>query len=199
MRSFFALGVVALAGLSAAQDPYNIDPQSVDQPLRDYWCQQQKTQCPFICTQQDNVETLSTVSNDCDADSLAYLCVCDNGISPNLTEFSQTIPYFKCTEWGNQCVKGCNGDNTCADKCRADHPCGAQVPITPNNTGSAIPSSTPSETGSPSASTATDGSAPTSSSADWGTGAASAMLDLGASYSMAILFVSVFAGFAILL
>lgn len=55
-------------------------------------------------------------------------------MSPNSSQYSQTLPYFVCTEWGNQCVTNCNGDNTCANACRADHPCGAQDPVRVNST-----------------------------------------------------------------
>ena len=74
-------------------------------------------------------------------ETLAYSCVCDNNVSPNVTEYTQTMPYFTCTEWGNQCVKACGtSDSSCAASCRADHPCGAQDPVKPNATASATPS-----------------------------------------------------------
>ena len=66
MRSTFAFGLVALAGLSAAQEQYQIDPDTVQQSTRDYWCQQQKSVCPQICLQQPGVSSMNTVSNDCD-------------------------------------------------------------------------------------------------------------------------------------
>jgi len=48
------------------------------------------------------------------------------------------MPYFKCTEWGNQCVKACDAaDSTCQSACRSEHPCGAQDPVKPNATLSA--------------------------------------------------------------
>jgi hypothetical protein len=45
--------------------------------------------------------------------TLDYSCVCGNGLSPNATEFSQTLPYFICTQYGTNCVAGCGGDNLC--------------------------------------------------------------------------------------
>ena len=67
MRSTFTLGLFALAGLSAAQEQYQIDPDTVQESTRDYWCQQQKSVCPQICLQQDGVTSMNTVSNECDA------------------------------------------------------------------------------------------------------------------------------------
>jgi hypothetical protein len=61
---------------------------------------------------------MTTEQNDCDSDALTYTCVCDNGVAPNITEYSQTLPYFICQQWGNTCVENCNGDSTCQSACR---------------------------------------------------------------------------------
>jgi hypothetical protein len=141
MRSVFALTIAATASLGAAQStseqsyPYTIDPSTVDQSTRgkqdrvsitrmlsdnstDYWCQQNQAQCPLICLQQPGVTSETTQQNDCDSDALTYTCICDDGSSPNITQYSQTLPYFICTQWGNNCVAACNGDNNCQSKCR---------------------------------------------------------------------------------
>lgn len=61
---------------------------------------------------------MTTEANDCDSDNLTYNCVCDNGVSPNITMYSQTLPFYICQAWGTQCVKNCGlGSNTCASKC----------------------------------------------------------------------------------
>jgi hypothetical protein len=82
------------------------------------WCGNQRAQCPLICLQQPGVTSLTTLDNECDPDTLIYSCVCDNGVAPNITQYSQTLPFYICQAWGTQCVTGCNGDNTCSDKCR---------------------------------------------------------------------------------
>lgn len=64
---------------------------------------------------------MSTTENDCDADALTYTCVCDNGVSPNITQYSQTLPFFICQQWGNNCVDNCSGDSSCQDSCRYVH------------------------------------------------------------------------------
>lgn len=51
-----------------------------------------------------------------------------------MSEYSLTIPYYVCQEWGNQCVEDCKGSNTCASSCRQDHPCGASNPKKYNTT-----------------------------------------------------------------
>ncbi|KAF1360645.1 hypothetical protein EJ07DRAFT_155071 [Lizonia empirigonia] len=210
MRSTLALSFAAFAGLAAAQTtaqndyPYRIDPNSVSLSDRQYWCDQNEAQCPLICLQQPGVTSSTTQDNECDPEQLTYSCICDNGVSPNITQYSQTLPFFICQEWGNQCVTACNGDNTCQNSCRADHPCGAQSPFLGNNTSSSI-SHSASATGSGAAAsskvpvTGFGGAAETSASGGGSTGAAAATFVPGAATSMAILFGSVFLGFAVLL
>jgi hypothetical protein len=65
-----------------------------------------------------------------------------------VSEYSLTLPFFVCQEWGNQCVKGCGmGANECASSCRQDNPCGALNPSKPNATSSSSTISSP--TGAP--------------------------------------------------
>ncbi|KAJ4363696.1 hypothetical protein N0V95_001011 [Ascochyta clinopodiicola] len=208
MRSTLALSFAAFAGLAAAQTtaqsdyPYRIDPQSVSSANRQYWCDQNVAQCPLICLQQPGITSSTTEENECDPDQLTYSCVCENGVAPNITQYSQTLPFYICQEWGNQCVKNCNGDNTCANSCRADHPCGAQSPYLGNSTTSSTMSSTSAPTGSATNNipvTGFGGSAATSAPSGGSTGAAAATFVPGAATSMAVLFGSVFFGFAVLL
>lgn len=133
-------------------------------------------------------------------DQLSYTCVCENGISPNITQYSQTLPFYICQEWGTQCVNNCNGDNTCAQSCRSDHPCGAQSPYRGNASISSTMSSTSGPTGSATRPAVTGfGGAAATSAAGGSTGAAAGAFIPGAATSMAVLFGSVFLGFAVLL
>ncbi|KAF2442016.1 hypothetical protein P171DRAFT_433606 [Karstenula rhodostoma CBS 690.94] len=205
MRSTFTFGVLALAGFSAAQEQYTIDPSTVQQSTRDYWCSQQTASCPYICLQQAGVTSMNTVSNDCDSDSLKATCVCDNGISPNLTQYTQTLPYNICQQWGTNCVADCGiGENACANSCRADHPCGAQDPFKGNATktsSSASHASTAKPTGTSdsdaSSTIPVTGFAGATSSPD-SPGAASALVGFGASYGMAVTLVGIFASLILL-
>lgn len=95
---------------------------------------------PSVCLQST---TGVPLSNDCTASTLTYACVCSDGLSPNLTQYSQTLPFFICQEWGNQCQSNCAGDSLCVSDCRSKHPCGAQSPVRVNtSTASATPSAT---------------------------------------------------------
>ena len=72
-----------------------------------------------------------------------------------MSEYTLTLPYFTCTEWGNQCVKACGNNNQCANSCREDNPCGAQEPRRPNTTSTTTESSA-EETGADGISDAAD-------------------------------------------
>jgi len=211
MRSVLALSLLAVARFAAAQDtpqqnyPYTIDPESVPESDRTTWCDNQKAQCPYICTQLPGVETTTTQENECDPDALTYSCICDNGAAPNITQYSQTLPYYICTEWGNQCVKDCGRDSACADSCRADHPCGAQEPPKGNASVSAAMSSA-----ALASKTAADQAAKTSIPVDGFGGtqptdspnnknSAPALVSLGQTYGLAVVIGGIVAGFAVML
>ncbi|KAK8229504.1 hypothetical protein HDK77DRAFT_453895 [Phyllosticta capitalensis] len=196
MRLFSTVALVAtISRLSSTQQ---IDPDSVSSSTRDQWCTSQKSQCPLICLQvYENTTTGSDPEqNDCDADTLDYSCVCANGASPNVSEYSLTIPYFECTEYNNQCVANCaSGNNQCASDCRTKHPCGAQSPKRYNittTTSSSIASATASSTGGGSQYGSFD------SQGD-GKSAGALAVDFGASYGLAVMVAGLFGGFALVL
>lgn len=199
------LAVVLLSLKVQSQAVYYIDPNSVPLSQRTSWCQSQTTACPLLCLQLPG-QSSTTDANDCDPTTLTYDCVCGNGMSPNASEYSQTLPYFICTEYGNQCIAGCSGDTTCQSNCRSQHPCGAQNPTRVNITST---SSTMTATTAPAG--ATSGSAgvvytglggaaattaPSSSTTKSG---AQAALDLGRSYGLVAVFAGIFAGFALVM
>lgn len=200
MFSSKVFGLVALAVAVSAQEQYYIDPSTVPIETRDVWCNDQRSTCPLLCTQFPG-GSLTTAANDCEPETLAYHCVCENGLSPNMTEYSLTIPFHMCIQWGQNCVASC-GDNTCQAACTEQHPCGAQHPPKVNAT-STTASSTSKATsgagaeeskpvvhngfGSDSSTTEESSSVPTS--------AAQSALDIGKGYGLAIIFTGIFAAF----
>ncbi|EMC94975.1 hypothetical protein BAUCODRAFT_34973 [Baudoinia panamericana UAMH 10762] len=126
-----SLAAAALVASVTAQQVYTINPNSVANTTRQAWCTSQLSQCPIICS-QTSANSAATLANTCDWMSLTYACVCANGLSPNVSEYTQTMPYFVCTEWGNQCSSNCGSNNQCASDCRSQHPCGAQNPTRVN-------------------------------------------------------------------
>lgn len=141
----FLQSFALLASVVGLVNGQSIDPNSVDKSTRDQWCQAQTSSCPLLCFQVPGADGKPS-ANTCDSKSLAYNCVCSNGISPNASEYSQTIPYFICTEQNNQCVANCNGESSCQYNCRSDNPCGAQEPKRYNvtSTTASVPAATTS-------------------------------------------------------
>ncbi|KAE8354164.1 hypothetical protein BDV28DRAFT_147408 [Aspergillus coremiiformis] len=186
MVLFSSLALIAtLAGLAIGQSTSNIDTNSVPKSTRKQWCESQISACPLICLQLPGTSG-QPKDNSCDPDSLSYSCICSNNLSPNASEYSQTIPYFVCTEENNQCVTGCNGESSCQSDCRSKHPCGAQEPKRVNTTTSATQTaqattSLPPFTGVPSQ----NGIGPS--------------VELNQVYGLAIVMTGFFAGFATLL
>jgi hypothetical protein len=113
-----------------------------------------------------------------------------------LTEYTLTLPYYVCVEWGNQCVKACGSDNQCASNCREDHPCGAQNPPRVNATTTSTTATTASATASNQVFT---GLADGSGSNTAGGNNAAGTLRLSDSFGLAVVAGGLFAGFAILL
>ncbi|KFZ13232.1 hypothetical protein V501_03801 [Pseudogymnoascus sp. VKM F-4519 (FW-2642)] len=192
-------GVAVLAVAVAAQEQYTIVPSTVPITTRDVWCNDQRSTCPLLCTQFPG-GSLTTAANECDAGTLTFDCTCVNGLSPNMTEYSLTIPFHICIEWGQQCVAECGGVSTCQAACTEDHPCGAQDPPRVNTTSTTT-------SGAPGAASTTDSDPAVQSGFGSGSGsdttegtstfpnAARAALDTGRSYGLSIVFTGIFAAF----
>jgi len=201
IKTSVAVLATALFSLSVrSQAVYSIDPNSVSLSIRTGWCTSQTQSCPLLCLQLPGVTTENTEANDCSPTTLAYDCVCDNGQSPNASEYSQTMPYFICTEYGTQCVANCGSDTACQSACRDDHPCGAQNPVRVNTTTSATMASTTSTSTNtaPSVFNGLGGATTTAASSSKKSGSNTA-LDLGATYGLGMVLAGLFAGFALVM
>lgn len=191
---------LALAAAVAVSADYYVVPDSVPVATRKNWCQNEVSTCPLICQQ---VTPGTTLINDCDWETLTYGCVCGNNLQPNVSEYSLTLPYFVCQEWGNQCEKGCNGDNTCASACRQEHPCGAQRPKTNYTTTASTMQSTSSAGPTTTSNQVFDGipgtSATATSTPDQSDKSAATALTFGRGYGLAVVAGGIFAGFALVL
>ncbi|KAF8245924.1 hypothetical protein K440DRAFT_651252 [Wilcoxina mikolae CBS 423.85] len=153
---------------------------------RRVWCKAQVSQCPALCADSNK----STTENECYPENLFYSCVCSDGLRPNLTEYSETIPYYVCTIEQGQCITACGaGNNDCAEQCRKTNVCGATHPKTYNATASASASGTasPSATGTGSSSDsgfATVGGGSSGSSSNTKNAAGALFLQVGHAYGM---------------
>lgn len=132
--------------------------------------------------------------------TLSYGCLCGNNQQPNVSEYTMTLPYYVCTEWGNQCVQSCGDDNTCSAACRQDHPCGAQVPKSNSTTtaSSSQPTSTAATTSANEIFTGIAGATATASPSNDGQVSAAA-LAFGRGWGLAVVAGGLFAGFALML
>ncbi|KAI5286358.1 hypothetical protein KEM52_002027 [Ascosphaera acerosa] len=140
------LTAVGLASLTAAADPRSFDADDVSAATRKQWCISQRAACPLICTQLPGGNDRPK-ENDCDDDDLSFSCVCNNGQTPNATEYSQTIPYYICSQQNDDCVKKCpNNNGDCQYRCRADNPCGAKSPTRFNSTTTTLATGTATAT-----------------------------------------------------
>ncbi|TQN68282.1 hypothetical protein CSHISOI_07175, partial [Colletotrichum shisoi] len=190
------LFAVAAAFVATAQTDYVIDPSSVRLSVRQGWCQDQKASCPVICREISNKPVQV---NECDPQALTYGCICGNGLQPNMSEYSVTLPYHVCQEYGNQCVADCGlGSNTCSNDCRVNNPCGAQNPTRVNTTSSAGADATASATATESANAVFTGIAGENGSSGSGSSAA-ATLEMGRSAGLAVIVGSVLGAVAFLL
>ncbi|KAI5237852.1 hypothetical protein E4T43_07807 [Aureobasidium subglaciale] len=206
MRGFGPLLLLpVVAKLASAQ--FNVS--SVPESTRETWCTNQQAACPIICS-QTSANSSETLENDCDPETLDYSCLCSNNLSPNASEYSQTIPFYICTATNQECISNCGGNTQCEFNCNADNPCGAQNPTRINATTSSA-SATASSTGSGSANQATNsagqtiysglgssGGAAATGSSNTNTGAAAA-LQLGQAYGLLAVSAGIFAGFGLLL
>ncbi|KIX01709.1 uncharacterized protein Z518_09435 [Rhinocladiella mackenziei CBS 650.93] len=202
----YTAAVAFFARLAIAQ---TVDPNSVPLSTRQAWCDSQISQCPLICLQEEG-NSAATYSNTCDPVTLTYSCVCSNGLAPNASEYSQTLPYYICTQYNSNCQAACGNNNDCAAACVQDHPCGASDP-TRVNTSTITTMPATSTTAGAAASTASDGviytgfgdgAAATASASSDGSGSSAAtriIVNIGQIYGLGVVAAGIFAGFSFML
>jgi len=128
-----------------------------------------------------------------------------------MTEYSLTLPYFICQQWGQQCVAGCGSSNICQSDCLQKHPCGAQDPTRVNSTSTSRTATATQGTGTGDASAAgstgavvysgfgSDSTVAAGAAASTPTSAAQAAMDLGRSYGLPAVFAGLFAVFGLVM
>lgn len=138
--------------------------------------------------------------------TLDFSCVCDNGLTPNASEYSQTVPFYECTEAATQCVNRCpKTDSACQSQCRTANPCGAQNPTRVNTTTSSTMAATATRGGA-AGTDASDssytgfGDAATTGTSEESTNSAQALaIGFGRSWGLAVVFIGISAGFTFML
>jgi hypothetical protein len=195
------------------------------------WCLAQTSSCPLLCYQVDDsgnepaanvcdaVSPLYLSISSCLLqgesrwislltrfssllqETLVYNCTCSNGETPDSLEYSQTIPYFLCTERNTRCVEACGLLSSCASDCRQNNPCGATNPTRVTSApGSSEPTATPSSTSSAGDTVhsgfASDGEG---DEEEEDAGVRSLDLGIGRVYAVGVLVAGFIGGFAVLL
>jgi hypothetical protein len=171
--------------------------------LRKVWCQNEIETCPMICGQTSKGDTKV---NECNPKTLTYGCICGDGKQPNVSEYSLTLPFYVCQEWGNQCVTDCAGSASCASDCRENNPCGAEDPKKYNTTSTATGTGAVKATASATDDantvyTDTPGSENNdddSDSAETTKSNGAAVIEVGRTWGLTIVLSTMFAGFAML-
>jgi hypothetical protein len=189
MQSILTILVAAAFFFPTSLGQTSVD--DVNNSTKDYWCDSQTSSCPLLCRDLGK----DTTKNECYPENLFYECTCSGGVSPNLTEYSQTIPYFQCTIELNACTEGCSGNAECSNQCPKTHKCGATSPKKANKTAttsSATASKTASATGSDNGEgfASSDGSSSSSNS-----GAGSLVFSVGGTYGLGLVAVGIGAVF----
>ncbi|RHZ50566.1 hypothetical protein Glove_495g31 [Diversispora epigaea] len=130
--------LVALFLLLNSDIAFAFDPYKVDNATKEIWCTNQKATCISIC--QDSGYG-GVIVNECNVETLAYDCLCENNVRPNSTQYTQTIPYFECTYDVKDCTDKCPAaDQGCIDGCQKN--CTATNP----KSYSAVPTPPPTST-----------------------------------------------------
>ncbi|RPA91369.1 hypothetical protein L873DRAFT_1714420 [Choiromyces venosus 120613-1] len=198
MQSFvFAAFVAANSILSVSAQTYpTFNVTAVPDAIRTQWCRAQTAACPLLCGDQD----MTTTQNKCFPDNLYYTCICNDGTSPNLTEYSQTIPYFRCQAEVKGCSDACTGNSKCQSACAANRPCGATDPQR-LNTSTMTSTRGASKTSSPTGlttSTDANGFAVTGTAAAGSKGAGSPMMEVGNAYGLGFVAAGIAIGAALM-
>jgi hypothetical protein len=122
-----------------------------------------------------------------------------------VSEYSLTLPFYVCQEWGNQCVQDCAGSASCASDCRENNPCGATNPKKYNTTSTATDTAAVKATASATDDantvyTDTPGSEDDddSDSAESTKSNGAAVIEVGRTWGLTIVLGTMFAGFAML-
>lgn len=165
----------ALPDMGSTQQDLTIEPNSVGLALRQSWCRANIATCPRVCP--DGIITRNT----CDANNLSYECTCKTGSDPNLAEYKETLPFFVCQTWRDQCVARNPNDLESQTAC-LEVECGNKNATDAVSTSSSMASATPTESASsvtPETATATATDEDAESTTAAATSFAPAILPLG--------------------
>ncbi|PPJ51662.1 hypothetical protein CBER1_08761 [Cercospora berteroae] len=188
--AFAALSAVASAQNYSTSGNLSITASEVPSTLRASWCRGQTIACPQICG--GRAET-----NTCDAEQLTYDCSCPDGEARNISDYTQTLPFFVCEQWRTNCVLNHPDDRDGQAACESVT-CGAQnaTEAEGGDSSSASTSATPTSTSTDTAETGASETTGTDSSAT-PSASDSAAMHLAQNYGTGILVTGLLAVFGL--
>ncbi|KFZ24106.1 hypothetical protein V502_01414 [Pseudogymnoascus sp. VKM F-4520 (FW-2644)] len=119
--SIFAVALVAGSAIAQSTSTTGtttlnytyIDISSVDPQVAASWCIGERTGCQTLCDGD-------APTNDCDAQKLTYKCLCEDGSTPDLAKYKDTLPDFVCQADFAGCIKAHPNDAVGQGKCKTD-------------------------------------------------------------------------------
>ncbi|KAK0733425.1 hypothetical protein B0T26DRAFT_669834 [Lasiosphaeria miniovina] len=155
----------AFTAVASAQNlSATIDPASVDSVTKGQWCNAQYQTCNILCAQ-------SPTKDDCITETLNYTCTCQDGKTPELEKYIQTIPTFECETAFARCQAANAMDAIAQGKCKEiKNQCGTLDPAkatiaSPSSSTTAAPTTSNTGTADSAAATTTAPSTSTSKAA----------------------------------
>ncbi|KAF9876558.1 hypothetical protein CkaCkLH20_05966 [Colletotrichum karsti] len=115
MRTSFAvLALTAASAVSAQRKVFSaadINVAAINIQTKASWCTGERNVCNVLCNRAP--------TNDCDAATLQYSCLCSNGSAPGLEYYEQTLPTFICNQAFEDCISAnvgnARGQQNCTD------------------------------------------------------------------------------------
>ncbi|KAH6646154.1 hypothetical protein BKA67DRAFT_95590 [Truncatella angustata] len=149
----------ALTVVSAGNSTFTIDPNSVTLSLRASWCTSERNACTQICG--------NAPDNDCDVNTLSYSCTCDDGTSPDMNEYANSLPFYICQQAFTNCIAANVGSATGQANCTTSiqDNCGTKNASSAATTTSSAASTSSTGTATGTAATNSGSATSTSSSA----------------------------------
>ncbi|KFY24973.1 hypothetical protein V491_01950, partial [Pseudogymnoascus sp. VKM F-3775] len=117
------LAVALVAGSAVAQSTSStgsialnttyIDLTTIDPQITASWCIGERSGCQTLC--DGNAPT-----NDCDPTKITYKCVCEDGSTPDLAKYKNTLPEFVCQANFAGCIDAHPNDAVGQGNCKSD-------------------------------------------------------------------------------
>ncbi|KAK3902879.1 hypothetical protein C8A05DRAFT_33380, partial [Staphylotrichum tortipilum] len=86
MRQNILLAALSALTVATAQTTnFTINPGAVKPSIRSDWCNAEYNTCGKLCSG-------NPTANDCDVNTLEYVCTCSNGSAPGLQYYIQSMP-----------------------------------------------------------------------------------------------------------